>query len=150
MTTSQYSLARLACGFVAGASLIASAGAAVADPVHVPLDTSTTIGGVEVACTGIGQTKEDPKWLVFPVRVEFADKNHAYLANETLTLFDPNGAQVLEVSCEGPWVLLKLPVGKPYKVSVQLHEEGTAPRSATVKAPKHGQARFVLTFPDAH
>ena len=150
MKTSQYSRGRAALGLVCGLGLIAAAGAASADATRVPLDTSTTIGGVEVACTGIGQTKDDPKWLAFPVRVEFADKNHAYLANETLTLFDPKGAQVLEVSCEGPWVLLKLPAGAAYKVTAQLGEAGTAPRSATVKAPKHGQTRFVLTFPDAH
>ncbi len=150
MTTSQYSLARAALGLATALGLAMSAGAAAADPVNIPLDQSTTIGGVDVACTGIGQTKDDPKWQAYPVRVEFADSHQAYLANETLTLYGPKNAEILQVSCEGPWVLLKLPVGKPYKVSVQLHEEGTAPRSATVKAPKHGQARFVLTFPDAH
>ena len=60
------------------------------------------------------------------------------------------GAPVLQVACEGPWLLLKLPPGKAYSVEGRLAERDTAPRTATVKAPAHGQATFVLTFPDAH
>jgi len=35
-------------------------------------------------------------------------------------------------------------------LDAKLTERDVAPRSATVKAPAHGQTRFVLTFPDAH
>jgi hypothetical protein len=132
---------------VAALVLAAWACPAWARPTHVPLDGERVIGGVAVACTGIGQTKNDPKWLAYPVRVEFADPTRAYLAGENLTLFGPDGAAILEVSCEGPWVLLKLPPGRPYKVSAVAAGEGPTPQSAIVKAPAHGQARFVLTFP---
>ena len=145
--------APFAYGLALAAGLLtfgAASFAAADEPTRVPLDTETTIGGVEVACTGIGQTKDDPKWLAYGVRVEFATALHTYLANEVVTLTDPKGAQVLSVSCDGPWVLLRLPVGKPYKVEARLLDESSAPRTATVKAPKHGQTRFVITFPDAH
>jgi len=122
---------------------------AFADPVRAPLDQETTIGGIGVGCTGVGQTKNDPRWQAYPVKLMFADAQRALLANEVVTL-STGGATVLEVSCEGPWLLLKLPPGKSYTVEARLREENTAPRSATVKAPSHGQATFVLTFPDAH
>jgi hypothetical protein len=136
---------------VAGLAAFSFATAALADPpVRVPLDGETTLGGVDVACTGIGQTKDQPKWLAYPVRVEFADAQRAYLAGEIVTVTSPGGEDLLTVSCEGPWVLLKLPKGQAYKVQAQLTEDGVAPRGTVVKAPAHGQARFVITFPDAH
>ena len=141
------SLAGLALCAALGWSLAAPAGA---EPQRVPLDTEATIGGVDVACTGIGQTKDQPRWLAYPVRVEFADAKANYLAGEVVTLSALKGAAILEVTCEGPWLLLKLPAGHSYRVDATLTEYKTAqPRSAVVKAPNHGQARFVLTFPDA-
>jgi hypothetical protein len=123
--------------------------AALADPVRVPLDHEATVGGVGVGCTGIGQTKNDPKWSAYPVKLEFADAQRALLANEVVTV-SAGSAPLLEVACEGPWVLLKLPAGKSYEVEARLAQSSAAPRSASVKAPAQGQATFVLTFPDAH
>jgi hypothetical protein len=129
------------------AALSLEAGAVGAQPTHLALDHEAKIAGVDVACTGIGQTKDDPRWLAYPVRVEFAGAGGEYLANETLTLFDAKGAQRLAVSCEGPWILLKLPPGKAYKVDGKVGHTGEVTVSAPVKAPSHGQARVVLTFP---
>ena len=128
---------------------LAVATSAAAQPVRVPLDQETTIGGVGVACTGIGQTKNDPKWLTYGVRVEFADSHSAYLAGEDLSLSGAGG-EILSISCEGPWVLLKLPDSATYQVRARVTQEGVQPRTASVKAPGHGQTRVVLTFPDAH
>jgi hypothetical protein len=125
------------------------AGAALAQPTEVKLDQETTLGGVDVACTGIGQTKNDPKWLAYPVRLEFADAHRAYLSGEAVTVTGPKGEPVASLTCDGPWVLLKLPVGASYKVEATLTGQTAAARSALVKAPAHGQMRFVLTFPDA-
>jgi hypothetical protein len=137
---------------LAGAMLAALllAPAAQAQPVRVKLDEEATIGEVSVACTGVGQTKDDPKWSAYPVRVEFAGPNGEYVADELLTLQDAKGATLLSVSCEGPWVLLKLPAGKPYIVHASLSEVPENSKSVTIKAPSHGQARFVLTFSNAH
>jgi len=132
---------------IAASSLLASA--AAAQPVHVPLDHETTIAGIGVACTGIGQTKNDPKWQAYPVLVEYAGPGGELLANATLVLSDAKGAAVLSVWCEGPWILLKLPPGKPFKVGGQVGGAATVTVSAKVKAPSHGQARVVLNFPGA-
>jgi hypothetical protein len=126
------------------------AGAAGAQPVEVKLDQETTLNGVDVACTGIGQTKDDPKWKAYPVRLEFATAEHTYLAGEEVTVSNAKGQPQLDLTCDGPWVLMKLPVGVAYRVDAKLTDQTAAPRSGTVKAPKNGQARFVLTFPDAH
>ena len=139
---------RKAVGGAMLAAMSLAAANASADPTRVPLDQETSVGGVGVACTGIGQTKNDPKWLAYPARVEFAGPGGEYLANETLTVSDAKGGEVLAVSCEGPWILLKLPPGKTFKVDGQVEGAPAVTVSAKVRAPSHGQARFVLRFPD--
>lgn len=136
-------IAAAAC--LAFAGLAASARADTA--VRLPLDTNTTVDGVDVACTGIGQTRNNPLWRDYPVRLEFSDAKGDYLADETLTVYRPDRQPALSVSCDGPWVLMKLPPGRDYRVQASLDEPGTSPHSSVVRAPEHGQARFLITFP---
>ena len=144
MTRCRFNRCAAALAALAVASLSAGVGPALAQPVSVPLDQTATINGVDVGCTGIGQTKNDPKWLAYPVRLEFADPKHDYLANERVKLMSPSGAPVLDVACEGPWLLMKLPAGRPYKVTADV--PGAPPQTQIVRAPAHGQQRFVITF----
>ena len=137
-------------GGALGLALLTGVAPALADPQRVHLDEEAMIGGIGVACTGVGETKALPKWADYSVKLEFADPKGAYFADEELKLADAGGAPLLDVTCEGPWLLLKLPPGKAFKVEARLQQPGPAPRTATVKAPTHGQATFVLTFPDAH
>ena len=132
---------------LAAAALLLAAGAADAQTTRAPLDHEIVVGGVPVGCTGIGQTKNDPKWQAYNVRVEFADTARGLLADETLTLID-RGAPVMSVKCEGPWILLRLPPGRAYQVSGTV-PQGGGPQTTTVKGPSHGQGVFVLTFPIA-
>jgi len=143
---------RTTLALIAGVAAVAIAPrGAAAEPQRVRLDTEATIGGVAVACTGIGQTKDQPRWQAYPVRVEFANARRDYLAGELVTLSQGKAPPILEVACEGPWVLFKLPPGKPYQVTATLTEyKASEPRTATVKAPRRGQARFVITFPEAN
>ena len=126
---------------------LAAGSMAVAQPTRIPLDQATTIAGVGVGCTGIGQTKSDPKWLAYSVRVEFAGPGGDLLANETLRVSDAKGPPLLAVFCEGPWILLMLPPGKTYKLDAQVGRAAETTVSGTVKSPRHGQASVVLTFP---
>jgi hypothetical protein len=132
---------------LAACSALAVATSAAAQPVHGALDHEAIIAGIGVACTGIGQTKNDPKWQAYPVLVEFAGPGGELLADETMTLSDASGPPLLTVSCEGPWILLKLPPDKAYRVDGQVGRGTERKASGTVKAPSHGQARFVLSFP---
>jgi hypothetical protein len=133
---------------LAAVAALAAAGVAQAQPEQIALDQVANVGGVQVACTGIGQTKEDPQWQAYPVRVEFARADGDYLASEVLTV-SGRGGPSLSVACEGPWVLLQLPAGS-YRLEGQSTEPGVAPIVQTVSSPGHGQARVVMTFPAAH
>ena len=31
----------------------------------IPMDTPTTIGGIETVCTGVGEQAQDPRWLAY-------------------------------------------------------------------------------------
>lgn len=141
---------RLAVFSILGLALMVSAGSARADPQRLRLDEEATVGGVGVACTGVGETRNLPKWGSYSVKLEFADPKGAYFADEEVTLAGSKGPPVLDVTCEGPWLLLKLPPRQAFKVEARLQQAGVAPQTAMVKAPTHGQATFVLHFPDAH
>jgi hypothetical protein len=114
----------------------------------LPLDKSVSLGSVDVACTGIGQTRDDPKWRDFPVRVEFSDARNWYLVGATVLVEDAKGRAVANVSCDAPWILLKLPAGA-YKVFGRLNDSPAKPRSAPFKTPAKTQLRVVLQFRDA-
>ncbi len=130
----------------AAASLVLAAGATAA-PTAVPLDGEATVGGIGVGCTGIGESKLDPKWQAYPVRVEFSDANNEYLANEVLTVRSAGAAELVTVACEGPWILLKLPPGS-YSVVGRVPGTSAQPRTRQLPTPSHGQMRLVLKFPD--
>lgn len=126
---------------------LARAGAADA-PVALPLDAETSVAGMPVACTGLGQTRLDPKWQAYPVRLEVADAHNGYLADETVTISTAKGKPVMSVSCEAPWILLRPPPGA-YRVEAQLTGSPAKPRSAAFSPPAKGQMRLVLQFPDS-
>jgi hypothetical protein len=126
-----------------------SAPAADQTPAQVlPVDQTTVVQGVEVACTGMGETRQDPKWQAFPVRVEFSNGKAEYLTDAEVRLITDKGKPVLNVSCAAPWVLLKPPAGA-YTVFAQLLDSAAKPRSAPFKTPTKGQIRVVIAFPDA-
>jgi hypothetical protein len=120
------------------------ASAAAADPM--PMDNPTTMNGVEVVCTGIGSSQQDPRWPSYPVRVEFSNGGAQYLAGAHVTLRS-GGKQVAAFDCSGSWVLFRVKPGS-YKVSATLTEQpGSGERSATFSPPASGQKRVVIQFP---
>lgn len=114
----------------------------------LPVDQGAEAAGIPVACTGMGETRLDPKWTSYPVRVEFSNGHAEYLTDAQIVLTDAKGKPLLKVSCAAPWVLLKPPAGS-YAVYGQLLESSAKPRSAPFKVPAKGQIRVVLEFPDA-
>lgn len=114
-------------------------------PVTMGWDSEMTIAGVGLACTGIGGTKDDPKWLAYPLRIEFANRAREYLIDATVTLTDDKGAKLFTVTCPGAWLLLKLPSAAPYRVDALI--KGQAAPTTTVKSPARGQTRVILVFP---
>ena len=135
-------------GMIAGMALFSASPTLSAEtPVQLQLDAETTINGVGVACTGIGGSKNDPRWLAYPVRVEFANAQHEYLIGAVLTLSNTNGAPLFTVSCPGPLLMLKLPDHSSYHLDAHMSDADAPVLSRIVKAPAQGQIRVVLTFP---
>ena len=133
--------------FVATALFSGPAAHSSQTPVQLQLDAETTIDGVGVACTGVGDAKDDPRWQAYPVRVEFANPQHEYLVGETVTLSGKAGAPMFSVTCGGPWLLLKFPDHASYRLDARMNDADTASQNRIVKAPAQGQERVVLTFP---
>lgn len=136
--------------FAAVAALLALAGAAAAqsEPQRLPLDKTTTIGGIDFACTGIGQEKQDPQWAAFPAKVEFADLQGDLIADEVLAVTDRKGATLATVQCEGPWILLRPAAAGVYRVKGWFPEGTAPPQSGMFSIPGH--AHIVMRFPAAH
>lgn len=125
----------------------AAALAAGIEPSVVAVDTETTLGGVPVACTGIGlDARNDPRWQAYPVRVELSNAINEYLAGGVVTVRAAGGAPRLSARCDAPWLLLRLPPGR---YAIQAEVEGSALKpAATVTPPAVGQIRVVLQFRD--
>ncbi len=108
--------------------------------------TPTDVNGVEMVCTGIdSDTRNDPRWSAYSLRLEFAAGNRAYIADEQVTITGAKGAAMLAVHCEAPWVLAKLAPGK-YSVTATI--PGGVSKHAAVSVPRTGHARVVLHFPE--
>ncbi|MEO7026493.1 MAG: hypothetical protein ABI056_02970 [Caulobacteraceae bacterium] len=139
---------------VGGAMSQSSAAAPETAPIVVPLDSEATVGGLRVACTGVGQSKDDPRWKAYPIRIEFSNPAGDLLANGAIKVSNPAGAVLASVSCEGPWILLR-PAGvvtgakAAYRVAGWLPGKGYPSQTATFVTPASGQRIVDLRFPDA-
>jgi hypothetical protein len=110
------------------------------------MDTPTTTGGVDTVCTGVGEEAQDPRWLAYPVRIEFSNGGAQYLSGAHVELTSTRGKPIASVDCDAPWVLFRLDPGT-YKVTATLMAQpGGGTSSATFAAPKSGQKRVVLDF----
>lgn len=128
---------RLAVGALLASALLFPA---AAQPVL--LDMPMMVSGIEVVCTGVSlDAREDPRWSQYSLKLEFAGGDGRYLGGESVTL-KKDGKALFSGSCNGPWLLFRLPAGR-YAVEATL-----AGQSATANAlvPSTGQARVVLRF----
>jgi hypothetical protein len=126
--------------------LLAGGVARAEEARSLPVDQETTLNGVEVACTGVGDDAHfDPRWPTYPVRIEFADSRAEYLAGLDIEIASARGVTILRAHCDSPWFLAKLRPGK-YKVSATF--EGRVTRTAKFTAPRRGQSRTIVRFPD--
>src|SRR6185312_5167656 len=106
-------------------ALAAASGPAVADPMA--MDTPVQMNGLETVCTGVGETKDDPKWLAYPVRIEFSNGGAQYLSGATVKI--TQGANVVaSLECAGAWVLLK---GTPGNYRVDASIDGSTAKPVT-------------------
>jgi hypothetical protein len=126
------------------ATAILQATPSLADPM--PMDNPVTLNGIETVCTGIADSKDDPRWKTYPVRIEFSNGGAQYLAGAHVEL-SQGSKQLTSLDCSASWVLFKLSPGN-YSVTATLLDSNAKPRMAKFSPPKTGQKRVVLRFPD--
>ena len=127
-------------------SLLAAGTAIAAHYDRLPEDEPTTINGVSLACTGVGdEAISDPRWHDYSVRLEFAGGNREYLADLDVSIETQGGEELVAVHCSGPWVLANLEPGK-YRVHATYAHDLS--KSVLITAPAHGQKRIVISFPE--
>jgi len=115
--------------------------------VPMPMDNPISIDGVQTVCTGIGdEAQHDPRWLAYPIRIEFSNGGSQYLSGAHVVLSSAGGKTLAALDCEGPWVLFQVGPGA-YKVTATLTGQQSAPpATATFSPPSKGQKRVVLDF----
>jgi hypothetical protein len=107
-------------------------------------DEEKTYKGVAYACAGVGDSKDDPKWKVYPLKLMFTAGSRAYVSQVEVSLQDASGAEVLKVSCDAPWLLAKLKAGT---YSVTARAEGGGTKTAKVTVGAAGQSELAIRFP---
>jgi hypothetical protein len=128
---------------VAAAAALACSASLAAE--ELPYNQPKTIGGIETMCDGSSlNDRSDGNSGGYTLRLEMVGKGGQYLGGETVTV-KGNGHEV-SVSCQGPWVLMKLPAGA-YQVAADVPDAGHKEMRVTV--PASGQNVAMMTFPNA-
>lgn len=102
--------------------------------------------GISYACTGIGESKDDPRWSGFALKLAYAvQPDGALLSDVTARIRDAAGRVVLDVHCpDSPWLMAQLPPGRYSVTAVALGKYTEQARFAV-----HGgrQSYVVIRFP---
>ena len=88
------------------------------------IDQETTVNGIPAACTGVGDQQENSaRWSAYPVKVVVSGTGHQFFSGETVSITKSDGSQVAQMTCNAPWVLMKLEPGA-YHATVSLPGHG--------------------------
>ena len=80
-------------------------------------DAEKSFQGIKYACTGIAESKEDPRWAAYPLKLIFAAADGDYASDVRVEIDNDAGNRVFEAYCEfEPWLMVDLAPGK-YKVT---------------------------------
>jgi hypothetical protein len=130
-----------------GAALAAVMLAAPLAPnVAVAADEVMQQNGISYACTGIGESKDDPRWSGFALKLAYAvQPDGALLSDVTARIHDAAGRLVLDVHCpDSPWLMAQLPPGRYSVTAVAL---GKYTRQARFAIAGGRQRYVVIRFP---
>jgi hypothetical protein len=120
---------------------------AVAAQADGPLamNNPVMVSGIETVCTGIAETRDDPRWPAYPVRIELSNTAAQLVADAHVVLVKAGGAKLAEFDCPASIVLFKLAPGR-YKVTATISPSPRGTVSADFNAPSKGQKRVELVF----
>jgi hypothetical protein len=108
-------------------------------------DTPTTINGVETVCTGVGSSKDDPRWAAYPVKIVLATTGGANLANAHVWL-SQNGKEVAGLDCDAPWILFKPRAGRYTATATLIGGSGNASSQTFTTSGEGAQKEITLMF----
>ena len=96
-----------------------------------------TANGIPFATGGVGIGERAAMSKIeknYNVRIVFAVRSGAYLANIKTVVSDPNRKVLLNLMANGPWVFVKVPPGK-YKVTATCYTDSKAKEITVGNAP---------------
>ncbi|MBS0273497.1 MAG: hypothetical protein JSR55_03650 [Proteobacteria bacterium] len=110
----------------------------------MPIDQETSVNGIQAACTGVGDQQENnARWSAYPVKVVVSGTGHQFFAGETVSVTKRDGTQVAQMTCNAPWVLMKLQPGA-YHATVDLPGHGA--KTVAFNAPARGQREVNVVY----
>lgn len=112
---------------------------------QAPQDQELSFQGIKYACTGVAESKEDPRWTQYPVKLMFTTGGRAYVSFVQVKIEDPQGKVVLEVECDSPWLMADL---KPGSYTVKVTADKKYPKSAKLQVAGGKQVEQAIRFPE--
>jgi hypothetical protein len=110
----------------------------------MPIDQETSVNGIQAACTGVGDQQENnARWSAYPVKVVVSGTGHQFFSGETVSITGSDGQQVAQMTCNAPWVLMKLQPGA-YHATVNL--PGHPAKTVAFNAPSRGQREVNVIY----
>ncbi|MGH6829109.1 MAG: hypothetical protein ACREFW_09395 [Rhizomicrobium sp.] len=116
---------------------------------QIPQDRPTTVDGVQTVCTGVGESKDNPRWSAYPLKLVFVNSKGQYTAGEQVDI-SKDGHMLMQTRCDAPWLLIKPGAGN-YRVTATLQgAKGVRRTGADFSAKGQGPQKTVtFDFPAA-
>ncbi len=101
------------------------------------------VAEVDHLCSGIGQDRvHEEANFRHTLKLVYAEPGGNYLGYVGTRITAPSGEVMLDVTCDGPWVLANLPAGS-YRVEASFGGES---KTVTVAVPPGRAREQVITF----
>ncbi len=101
--------------------------------------------GIPYLCTGIGDSKSDPRIADFPVKIIFATTSRSLYADVTVVVSKADSVPQAIIECDGAWLLLKL---APGSYRIQGTDKKGQVRTCPLVVKSGSPAQCVLTWPE--
>ena len=102
---------------------IALLGVGIAQQALSAADVEQAYEGVRYVCAGVSQeSRDDPRWSSYPVKLVFAAADGGFLGDVTVKIGAADGTTVLQAHCLSPWLLVDLEPGS-YKVEAMARQD---------------------------
>lgn len=99
--------------------------------------------GIEYALTGVADSKDDPRWNAFPLKIVFATGSGELYTDINVEIRDANNKKIFSVKADAPWLLVKLPAGN---YTVHAKDMQGVQKSTTVAVPSSGQREYTFKW----